>query len=143
MIRTLLFASLLVAQGAFADTVLMKRQVTSGFVSPDHSFVKNCTIYQEGYAKITKRMGFGPTRRSFHRITPRRILEIDLFLQIAKFGPIVSAGVTCDGGNNIFTGYASGGKFPIDENHDCASHLINKSVATPSLKNWAMSACGF
>lgn len=138
-----IFLLLVFSSTSFARTLILHKNVKSGFVRPQDSFMKDCKVYQEGYAVIRKKFGYYPTRITRRSVSFRRVLLINTLLNIAKNGHIDNRGAVCDAGDKLLYGYYRGDRFILDENKDCVGHKVNESPVTPFLKTHARQVCGF
>lgn len=140
--KKLILLTLITAQ-SFAASPLLVRQIASGFVPPEYVFFKSCQIFDDGKVEVISHIRNEPETTTVSEISAQQVLLIDVFLEVAAQGKIESLPVACDAGTDIVNGYRNGKKIIVDEFQDCASHFINQSRTTASLKEWAITYCGF
>lgn len=138
------FALLFLSTTAFAAPhVILEKHAVSGYVMPEHSFVKDCKIYREGYLETYIKKGDGTAVGATMQVNKVQIASIRTLLQVAKRGTISEGPVICDAGTVIVTGHIGSRDVLIENSLDCAEKKINKSYAAKALRSMAESLCGF
>lgn len=138
------FALLFLSSTAFAAPhVILEKHAVSGYVMPEHSFVKDCKIYREGYLETYIKKGDGTAIGASMHVNAVQIASIRTLLQVAKRGHIEDQGVVCDAGTIIVTGHIGARAVLIENRLDCAEQKMNKSYAAKALRSMAESLCGF
>jgi hypothetical protein len=137
------FIIMLLSSNAWSATTLLEKRITSGRVLPSARFIKECKIFNEGFARITSKLGNNRARINFRNVSRSRILWIQSLLRFAQNGRIELIGATCDAGSKTLHGYIWTRKIILDEDLDCGTHKINRSRATPVLQRIARQTCGF
>jgi hypothetical protein len=137
------FVVLFLSSQSFAATLLISKRVVSGFVQPEHTFIKDCRIYKNGDVQTSMVIGQSAPIREYNHISRAKILLINIYLELAKKGQIVDTGAICDAGSHVVEGFVKGQKVLLDENLDCGSHKENQSKAVPKLIKWSEKICGF
>lgn len=133
----------LLVSHAFGATVILEKKATSGYVMPEHSFVKECKVYREGYMESITKKGDG-TISGFSKLVPQyEIRAIQGLLKVARFGKIKETPMPCDIGSKILKGYRLGKTVELDVAQDCGTRRLNTSYATPYLKSIANDLCAF
>lgn len=136
-------ALFLISFSAFSATPILTKHATSGFVMPEHSFVKDCSVSSDGTVESKTVKGDG-TAISFAKQIPQwQVGAIRRFNRLARKGKIIAGGVICDGGDLIQKGFWAGKEFVIDENFDCGESNKNTHPAAGYLRAIATNLCGF
>ena len=128
---------------SFAGTLILEKHAVSGYVMPEHSFVKNCKIFKEGTLEITIKNGDGTATGSSAILHPLRVRAIRALNRLALRGSIEESISPCDIGTVIVKGHHGGKEVEIESSLDCGSKRINKSYAARALRNMAEDICGF
>lgn len=126
-----------------APHVILEKHAVSGYVMPEHSFVKDCKIYREGYLETYIKKGDGTAVGASMMVNRVQIASIRTLLQVAKRGTIKEGPVLCDAGTVIVTGHIGPKEVLIESSLDCSEQKINKSYAASALRSMAESLCGF
>ncbi len=139
----ILLLTLIISTPTFAGTLILTKFVSSGYVQPEYSFVKDCKVFKEGHAQITQRVGQNPQTSKDIKVQIDKTFLIQALNLIAQKGKLKEEGTRCDAGIMLLDGYVGGEKVILDEDKDCESHYRNLSRATRYLKKLADSICGF
>lgn len=120
--------------------LILEKHTHSGYVPPEYTFQKDCTIYRNGNVEVTMVTG-GVASGFTAQISSWKVREIRELIRIAKFYKIVSGPVLCDGGTNVVTGHRAGVSVLIKEEIDCGSNKWRKGWAATRLKAIASQIC--
>lgn len=142
MTKLFLFLSL-ISVNAFAGTLILEKHATSGYVAPEHSFQKDCSIYREGYVESYTKKGDGTIIGFTHMVSKARIFEIRQLLNAARHFAIVNGPVTCDAGSISIYGHRASGPVLLKDQKDCNSYKFRKGWAAQRLRNIAGNLCAF
>ncbi len=126
-----------------APHVILEKHAVSGYVMPEHSFVKDCKIYREGYLETYIKKGDGTAVGATMQVNRVQIASIRTLLQVAKRGTIHEGPVLCDAGTVIVTGHIGARDILLESSLDCSEKKVNKSYAARALRSMAESLCGF
>ncbi len=143
MIKLILVLSFL-SVAAFADDreLILEKHAISGYVPPEHRFVKDCTIYRNGNVEVVIKQestGSGYTAQ----ISSSKVWEIRQLLLVAKRFGIAQGAVICDAGTVTVTGHRNHKAIMIKSQKDCHSNRWRKGWAATRLRNIASNICGF
>lgn len=134
---------LLISFPVFSRTLILDKHVVSGYVLPEHSFVKDCKIYSDGTLESVAQYGNG-TGDGFSKILKKRVvLEIRALNRAAKKGQIEEGPALCDAGTEIVNGYVGTKKVLLLSAPDCDIVMENKSRAARHLRKLAEKLCAF
>lgn len=141
MIKLFLAFSIL-SSSAFAGVILEKHK-TSGFVLPEHRFVKDCYVKSEGFVESYTKQADGTIMGFTHQVSQRKIWEIKQLLKVARKASIVSGAIRCDGGSESVTGHRNNKPVMLKDLKDCASNTYRTGWAANRLRNIASNLCAF
>lgn len=128
---------------AFANHPLITKHATSGFVIPEDSFVKDCTIHYNGHIETLIKRGDGTQEATSGHLVSAAIFEMRYLLRLASLRSIVDNGVQCDGGSKNVTGYRNGKSVLLLDIKDCVSYKLRSGWAARRLRTRVTSYCGF
>lgn len=126
-----------------ASHLILEKHAVSGYVMPEHSFVKDCKIYREGYLETYIKKGDGTAVGGTMMVNKVQIASIRTLLQVAKRGTIHEGAVLCDAGTVVVTGHIGTKNVLLERSLDCSEKKMNKSYAARALRSMAESLCGF
>lgn len=126
-----------------APHVILEKHAVSGYVMPEHSFVKDCKIYREGYLETYIKKGDGTAVGATMQVNKVQVASIRTLLQVAKRGTIKISPMPCDIGTVIVKGHIGARLVEIESSMDCGEKRMNKSYAANALRSMAESLCGF
>lgn len=134
---------LLLSTSAFANTLLLEKHAASGYVMPEHSFVKDCKIYKEGFMESTTIHGNGTATGFSAKIPAMRIQAMRLLLKVAQSGTVEESVMPCDIGTVIVKGHYGEKEVELESSIDCGAKRVNKSPAASVLTSMAGEICAF
>ena len=144
MMKLFLVLSIL-SVNAFASEereLILEKHLKSGYVSPEHAFQKDCTIYRNGDVEVVLMTG-GTASGFTAKISSRKVFEIRQLIQVARHFKIVNGPVACDIGDHIVTGHRHGQSVLIKDQRDCTTYKWRKGWAATRLKAIARNICQF
>lgn len=142
MFKIILLSSIFMAN-AFAGTVILEKNAVSGYVQPEHSYVKNCQILSNGYMESTIVSGDGAVEGQAKQISKRKLHWIKMLLSKSQAGIVEVLPYPCDGGSSTLQGWVSGDLVELDIARDCSDRRINTSKTVEFLRKITESICGF
>lgn len=142
MLKLLLWVSILSANLS-AGTVILEKQAISGFVRPESSFVKRCSLLNDGYMESTMIGGDGTAIGMAKQISKRKLQWTKLLLAKAQSGVVEILPYPCDVGTKLLKGWVRGELVELDNAQDCGDRRLNNSPTVELLKNISESICGF
>lgn len=127
----------------FAGTVILQKHAVSGYVMPEHSFVKDCKVYREGYMETETINGDGTAIGTSRLLAGTQINIIRILNRLARRGSISETVNPCDIGTTIVKGFHGPQEVELESSLDCGSKRLNGSAAANVLRSMAQEFCGF
>ncbi len=127
----------------FAGTVILQKHAVSGYVMPEHSFVKDCKVYREGYMETETVNGDGTAIGTSRLLAGTQINIIRILNRLARRGSISETVNPCDIGTTIVKGFHGSQEVELESSLDCGSKRLNGSAAANVLRSMAQEICGF
>lgn len=110
---------------------------------PEHSFVKDCKVYRQGYMETETINGDGTAIGTSRLVAGTQINIIRVLNRLARRGSISETVNPCDIGTTIVKGFHGSQEVELESSLDCGSKRLNGSAAANVLRSMAKEICGF